>query len=265
MALCLNNKWFLPSIFLAVGLSVATAGCGPDKVLTAKLEDLRGQVAELNRDVTDAHVRIEELGNRVYILQDLVERAKVGQNVGAPPGDLKTVKLVPKSGTRNDAADRKTPLVAEAPAEEPPKVFSNWDGRSPLDIRVDVAPMKNRSRIVRDYEEAYAFVKAKRYEKAISAFDVFLKRYRETSYRDNAVFWTGVSRYELGRINEAATDFRAVMEMKNSNKKADSMYYLGLCDLKTGNEAGATRVWERLIKDHPSSEAARKATNRLRK
>jgi tol-pal system protein YbgF len=111
----------------------------------------------------------------------------------------------------------------------------------------------------KDYDAAYALVKAKKLDKALDALAGFLVRYPDHPYAANALYWRGECYWALGDYSSAAAQFDAlVVRFPASPKSADGLLKLGLAHRKLGSAAKAKVAFDRLRKDFPTSEAAKK-------
>ena len=250
--------------------AVMYCGCGASERQEARLEDLTDQVAELNRNMTDAHVRIEELNNRLFLIQNRIDEELYNKSGNSPPSDLKVVKLVPEGSDEKVESSKTLTSGGESGykgnigGSEEPKVHSNWEMGSLAGGASGTAEKKGKpSAVRRDYEKALELYHAKRYKEAIEAFAGFQRDHGENRYTDNAVFWTGVSHFEKGEYELAIRDFRKVGELPGSNKIPDALYYLGLSQAKKGDIASAEATWKKLQRLYPDSDAARKAVRYL--
>jgi len=232
----------------------------------AEMADLKLRVAELNRQVTDAHVRIEDLNNRVFILQEQLENQPTAFRE-RPPGNLKQVKLVPKKQEAKPAnTGNSLTLTPKNDYNNQVKnnssvLISNWPPSGPI-VEKD-SRQKEAGIIQREYERALKLYREKQYNQAIVAFGQLIKRHKANSYTDNAVFWTGVCYVEQNEYTLAIAEFKKILGFKKSNKRADAMYYLGICFRQNGDEQSAVKYWKQIISEFPKSDAADKARAKI--
>ncbi|AZZ97758.1 tol-pal system protein YbgF [Pseudoalteromonas sp. R3] len=117
------------------------------------------------------------------------------------------------------------------------------------------------------YDRAVALImKDKRYDAAIPEFEGFLKQFPNSVYIPNAHYWLGQLQSIKNQDNQAMVHFRTVVDQfADSNKRPDAMLKLGTLLQKTGQSAQAKTLFENLIKEYPSTTAAKLATERLSK
>ncbi len=82
---------------------------------------------------------------------------------------------------------------------------------------------------------------------------------------ENAHFWAGEIFYRQKDYRGALTEFENVLSgFPRGSKTPDALLKVGLCQRALGNEALARKVWERLMREHPTSPPARQARALLR-
>ena len=238
----------------AIGFAFGTPGCSKNEELKQEIFRLRETVAELNRNVTDAHVRLEDLDNRLHILQATVEREKSDEM--EIPAHLRKVKLVPEEPKAVSEA-------APQPPEPQTKTVPYYKMVGSGSTSWKTTPKQDLQSISERYQDALHLYRTKKYNEAVTAFDRFAKNPETNEYTDNAVFWSGVCRYEQRQFADAILRFQHLIKMPKSNKKADGLYYLGLSYEALGDTQTAGKTWKKLTDDFPDSEAARKVRRSL--
>jgi tol-pal system protein YbgF len=118
----------------------------------------------------------------------------------------------------------------------------------------------------RSYDAALALVNGRKYDQALEAFAAFLVKWPDHPNADNAMYWRGESYYAKGEFARAAEEFEgATLRFPLGNKVPDCLLKLGLCQEKLGNEGKAKSYFDRLAREFPRSEAARRIpTDRTR-
>lgn len=246
-------------------------GC-VDKRLEAQLEDLRSQVAEMNRRLTDAHVRIEEMSNRMFLIQEQLSSATPGEGASASRR-LPVVKLVPgaRGEEEGQAAMGDAQMLTSAgnhvtnqpDSGEAPILISNWPTAPVSPPPAGALRRPEASAEKTAYDEALATLKGGDSNGAITAFAAFLRRYPESRYAGNAIFWTGVAHVEQQEYALALDEFERVISERHTHKAADALYYKGLCLMRSGRHEAAVSTWRKLISRFPDHEAATRARQEL--
>jgi tol-pal system protein YbgF len=115
------------------------------------------------------------------------------------------------------------------------------------------------------YDEALGLVHAKRYPQALEALAGFLVKWPDHPYAENATYWRGECFFAQGDYKRAVEQFEgAVARSSTGNKSPDALLKLALCNKRLGDAARARAYVERLERDFPQSEAARKIPTELR-
>lgn len=122
------------------------------------------------------------------------------------------------------------------------------------------------------YQQAYAFVRSKKYPEAISALQEYLVQYKNGVQAPQAHYWLGevyMLQWQSDKNNQsllekAANEFNSITtEYPNHPKTADALLKLGLIEIDRGNPDSATQYLSLVKTRYPGSAAARVAENRL--
>ncbi len=114
----------------------------------------------------------------------------------------------------------------------------------------------------RAYDSALALVNAHDFDHALDAFAAFLVRWPDHPNADNAMYWRGECYFAKGELARAAEEFDgAIKRFPMGNKVPDCLLKLGICHQKLGNRPRALTYFERLTREFPRSEAARRIPN----
>ncbi|ETS29339.1 cell division protein CpoB [Photorhabdus temperata] len=116
-----------------------------------------------------------------------------------------------------------------------------------------------------DYDAAVSLaVNTKEYDKAITAFQSFVKSYPKSSYMPNANYWLGQLHYNKGKKDDAAYYFATVVkDYPKSQKSGESLYKVGLIMQDKGQKDKAKSVYQQVMKQYPGSSAAKLAEKKL--
>jgi tol-pal system protein YbgF len=115
------------------------------------------------------------------------------------------------------------------------------------------------------YREAIDLFNGARYGEALQRLTDFIAGSPEPDYMDNALFWSGECHYGLGEYDRALAYFqRVVQEYPDGNKVPDSWLKLALTHERLGQMAEAVEALTTLTDTYPSTDAARRASERLR-
>jgi tol-pal system protein YbgF len=224
------------------------AGCslGPEKPdpVQTKLNELDGRVARIERVVAN---------------QSLLDMA---QKLDAAQADLRTLRgRVEELEHTNDALrkqqrDLYADLDKRIAGVNSPSGEASGGGAAPGGAGNEQSA----------YNQAFDALKSSNYPAAISGFKSFLTSYPGSSIADNAQYWLGEAYYVTRDYDQAATAFRTVGERwPNSRKSADALLKLGYSQYEQKKYADARTTLNDVVRRFPDSDAARLATERLRR
>jgi tol-pal system protein YbgF len=281
-------------VLATVLTTLALPACsGNLAAVETELRELRTRVDEVARTGTSARIRLEDIENRVLLLQDEIETQRiagmrdgsrpVASAASAPsvPSSLPVVRLSPPSDPAPAESERPARARKPAPAATPPAElgdgYSDIDengrvlsGRGSRTASVSPAPReapKPRARArqgaaddptaLADYRAAYESYEQGRTDEAIALFRAFVQRYERHPYADNAQYWIGECLYDRKDFDSARREFlRVVSEHPDGNKVPDAMVKVGLCNQMLQQPEEARRMFDAVMLTYPDSPAA---------
>lgn len=117
-----------------------------------------------------------------------------------------------------------------------------------------------------DYQQAFDLLQRGHYDKAIPAFESFIKQSPTGDYADNAQYWLGEAYYSKRDFVGALASFKKLVDnYPDSPKKSHALLKIGFSYDELGDKIGARQALEQLRKDFPNTTPARLADERLKK
>jgi len=117
----------------------------------------------------------------------------------------------------------------------------------------------------RSYDSAFILVRKGAYDKAITGFRNFLDSCPNHPAVANAYYWTGECYYSLEKYQDAVTQFDYLLKnYKSTVNGSRAMYKMARAKQELKQKAEAKQLFERLIKDCPSTLEAEQAKDRLK-
>ena len=116
----------------------------------------------------------------------------------------------------------------------------------------------------RAYAAAVTTFQAREHGQAVLDFLEFMARYPNHPLAGRAQYWIGEAYYAQRDYRQALVEFEKVLERPGPNASApESLWKIGLCHASLRAPARARETWQRLVRDYPGSDAARRARARL--
>jgi tol-pal system protein YbgF len=131
--------------------------------------------------------------------------------------------------------------------------------------KVEAATATSTGDAASAYEAALSKFKSKDFAGAITDFQALLDGNIEKRYVDNCHYWIGESHYGLRQYSDALKEFKTVLGMTRSEKKADATLMSGNCSAMLGDAAAAREAYEKVVADFPTSPLVDKAKDKLAK
>jgi tol-pal system protein YbgF len=109
------------------------------------------------------------------------------------------------------------------------------------------------------YGEAFAAMKAGRYEEAARGFQTYLAKYPRGPRADSATYWLGEAQYVQQQYEAALKSFQAVSGFAESRRLPDAMYKVALCQYELKAFKNSRATLQKVISTYPDSDAAKQA------
>jgi tol-pal system protein YbgF len=204
------------------------------------LPALETRVRDVGAGLGDTTQAVGRFGQSVTQIQE--ELAQVRGDVKQVQGDLKQV--------RGELAERPAQAAAPPPREERPSRES---------------PAARQPTPEVDYAHALAAFRSQEHGQAVLEFLDFRAKYPRHALAVNAQYWIGEAYYVQRDYRQAIAEFLKVLDLGSPNgKTADALLKIGLSYERLHDPSRAHQTWERVVSDHPGSEAAVKARGFLR-
>jgi tol-pal system protein YbgF len=112
------------------------------------------------------------------------------------------------------------------------------------------------------YASAFALVRERRFDEALTAFEGFVATYPSSDRLANAHYWIGEVQLAQQKLEPARAAFQLVVDQFGQHpKRPDALYKLGVTQDRLGDLAARTSTFEQLIANYPKSSAAGLARN----
>jgi tol-pal system protein YbgF len=283
----LASAWLLPFAALL------TSACATAPAQPSRSAELERNMVELRAQNNGYLRQIDELQNRIFILENKIEnslrvaeenrrtgpisRTLVEEDAPAPRPVAQAPNAVqdpnvPEVEYAGEAAQtprrggarpmlrlsgNNRPVITNVAVNEPARASARGPARmSPKEAHAAVSLYRQGLEELRSGHDAAA----------IATFRKFLNNYPQHHYGDNAQFALGECYYDLKQYRAAVRELRLVGERyPHGNKVPDAMLKLGEAQLAIGDTREARGVLEALVRMYPRHAASQLAAERLDK
>jgi tol-pal system protein YbgF len=232
---------------LAVLPAAAFAGTASNKELEARANatDARLDAFEsrANQALVELQQQIETAKQELRSLRGQIEEAR---------HDLETTRQQQRDLYGD--LDRRMLLVENAKGTAAPG--SNGPPTAPEVMFADEASV---------YGDAFAAMKAARYEDAVKGFQLYLTKYPTGPRADNATYWLGEAQYVQQDFASAIKSFQSVAAFPESRKLPDALLKVGFCQYELKAFKNARATLQKVISTYPDTDSAKLAQQRILK
>jgi tol-pal system protein YbgF len=251
----------------------ALGGCAT----RVQLEKLQRDQREVRALLADQSVTIEGLRRRIEILKQDVNEPGKGRGTPAAQAaqrlnDLEA-RLVAIEQSRPLAPTAAPPsgepiAVVPGSAQQPPEVQPTpaiVRPASPLEIALakEEASLQGQ-RVEPDFHDALGLVRQGQCNQAAPRLRDFIRKNPKSDLADNAQYWIGACYYAQHDYNQAIKELSDVMLRYSKGDKAPAALLM-LADAfnDSGDQIDAKLVLKKLISEHPRTEEADRARQKL--
>tara|TARA_Y100001970_G_scaffold229875_1_gene285240 strand:- start:463 stop:1356 length:894 start_codon:yes stop_codon:yes gene_type:complete len=111
-----------------------------------------------------------------------------------------------------------------------------------------------------DYKVAHQMYMRGNFDASLDKFIFLLENNISNDLADNCQFWIGQIFFSKKDYISAIEEFNKVLQYKDSNKKSESIYKIGLSYIKIGYNDKAKMMFQKIIDDYPKSKYYSKAS-----
>lgn len=243
---------------LVVATAVMLAWSGASHA-TASNKELEGRANEMDARL----MAVERSGQTLVELQQQVEAARqelrtLRGQIEETRHDLEGLKqqqrdLYSDLDRRLLMLENRAGLAAQGPAAPATAAAPTQEGV----VAADESSL---------YGDAFAALKAGRYDEAISGFTLYLTKYPDGPRADNATYWLGEAQYVQRNYAGAIKDFnKVVTTFPESRKAPEALLKVGFCQYELKSFRNARATLQKVATSYPGTETGRLAEERLAK
>ena len=219
--------------------------------LRKQVEALRAQSERLGKEAQAGADDSEQVRRALLDLQAQVDQLKSELSQAKGDRDLLVREL---ADTQRKLKDQASGVEERLRKFEPVRV--TIDG-----IEKEVEPAESK-----DYEQALAVFRKGDFAAAGLMFADFNRRYPQSAYQPQVLFWLGNTQYATRDYKGAIASFKSLIQSAPDNSRVpESWLAIANCQIELKDTKAARKTLDDLIKAHPASEAASAAKERLSK
>ena len=233
----------------ALSFSVPALGTASNKELEQRATQTDSRIAaleaRLNQSLLDLQRQIEGSQQELRTLRGQIEEARNElETLRQQQRDLYADHDRRQLAVENGAAVGGVPPASGGLANPPDVVFA------------DEAAV---------YGDAFAAMKAGRYEEAARGFETYLAKYPRGPRADNATYWLGEAQFMQQQYEAALKSFQAVASFPESRRLAEALLKVGDCQAALKAFRNARTSYQTVISTYPESAPAAQARMRIEK
>lgn len=267
-------------IVLMLPLFLWMSGCATQTDLQAEQrarESLRSQIVADNRSSLDEVRReIQKVRGEVEEVRYRLDRASK-ERVGTGP-QLKLLEdriavLEKQFKTRLEEPPLTRPsetpagLAPTEPAggatSSPPPAVGVIPPSSSTGSSGEGALSRESQEVQDEYKIGLRAFQEQQFDKAIPQFRSFQRKYPNSEMADDAQYWIGESYFNQKDYNRAILEFNDVLKYRKGDKLPAALLRQAQAFIEIGDKTDARLILQKLLNDHPGSEQAREAKDRL--
>lgn len=206
-----------------------------------EVDVLRGEVAQLKTTLGDVNWKLEELSNKLMLLQEQIITDRIdipaeSAQSNDPPEDLKVVRLSKKREKNKKEEKPEIYITKSKPATGPDAL----------------------------YREGQDLFLSGNYKEARKRFSEIAEKHPNHDLADNALYWGAESYYSVEEYDKALKIFRTIVDRySNQNKAPDALLKVAYSNIELGRTEEGKNALRELLEKYPDTNAALKAKKRL--
>lgn len=221
------------------------------EILKVEVAKLRGMQEVLSNELENSQKRARDL------YQDSDTRLRKVETQSAQLFEQNKALLQALDGMRAEVT-KLTAANVPAPTPAPVAVVVAPPPPEP------VQPVNDGLAEQRAFDSSLAEFRAGKFKESSAGFSNFVKAYPRSSLLPAAQYWWGNSQFAARDFRNAINTHRGLIaQFPDSNRVPDAMLSIGNSFAELDDQREARRMWQDVVKLHPTSDAAARAKQRL--
>jgi tol-pal system protein YbgF len=254
----LSKRSFAISLILSafVFINSAYADAQTDSMQRAML-NMQNQIQQLQDKLAESQGQIEELNHEKKILAAENEKlkAQISQMAANTPAAPAATAENTNGNTdgKSQAVTMKTETGGATATLSPAKKGTVAKANLPA-VPADAQKL---------YQDSYALLNKGDLDAAAKGFKSYTSKYSNNALTPNAWYWLGQIQYKQNKFQDARISFLNTAKFKDSDKRADALYKLGVTSKALGDKEKAKKFFDVLIKTYPTASSSALAKKEL--
>lgn len=252
------KRFSILALALTMAVSADALAWGTDdleaqlKAQQSTMLKMQNDYDQLQSQIDAQNGQIEELKHEIEMLQQEVNALK--QNAAATNSS--------ENSQGSTASDNAKTTGALANATAGTAASTQKVNGAVTDARGNALKVSDTS-AKKAYNDAYQMVVNNKLSQSVPAFKSYLEKYPDNDLSPNAWYWLGQVQFKQKQYEDARVSFLNAAGFKNSAKRPDSLYKLGLIYKQNGDKDKARRFFEVVVKSYPNDTSAALAQKQL--
>lgn len=219
-----------------------------------EVEEIRNRLDRTSKERTGTGPQIKLLEDRLAIVEKQLkarleeQQQALGSTAARPDGS--TSPLSTDVGSPSGTA---TPAASSPPAS----------GTAVPGNKEDAGLSRESLDVQDEYRAGLRAFQEQQFDKAVQQFRLFQRKYPNSEMADDAQYWIGESYFSQKDYNRAILEFNDVLKYRKGDKVPAALLRQAQAFIEIGDKTDARLILQKLLNDHPNSEQARDAKERL--
>jgi tol-pal system protein YbgF len=214
-----------------------------------EVEEIRYRLDRTSKERVGTGPQLKLLEDRIAVLEKQIKVRPEGLPPSVRPAESPAVQVPTETGGNATGA----PPTAET---IPPPSSSSGS-------KEDLALARESQETQDEYKVGLRAFQEQQFDKAIQQFRSFQRKYSNSEMADDAQYWIGESYFNQKDYNRAILEFNDVLKYRKGDKVPAALLRQAQAFIEIGDKTDARLILQKLLNDHPGSEQAREAKDRL--
>ncbi|MGN0914788.1 MAG: tol-pal system protein YbgF [Succinivibrio sp.] len=266
-------KLTLKSAVIAASLMTfaANADDAQMQAMQRSLLNMQNEISSLQDELASSQGQIEDLNHQIEMLKN--ENTELKSKLAASANTAEASDAADKTGAAEEGAKEKVEFVKTSGSGNVVAYKQSSDNKPAAEVQSENAEVKKsvesaektpEQKAADDlYKKSYDLMMKNDFVSAQTGFTEYVSKYPDSTLTPNAWYWLGQIQFRQKNYQEARVSFLNTAKFKDTPKRADALYKLGVTSKALGDKAKAKRFFDLLIKSYPNSVSSTLAKKEL--